>query len=209
MDEERIQMVVDYYKSTDTPYLLMLYAMSDHSDEAYEAFRRLLTERHVAIPPPSAPRLLSSRRRQPVALVRARVLLGIAALASLDWSTAVVALVAAGASWRRSDRCQQGAVMGTVIFLVMTGVFVCKGMLFVAHHDTPSWMSGMSTVLLRHGGVRKSWHGLTPHRDQGERGGHTRQEQHPQRVTVPRDARPACLSSFRFLAMASQHWMRV
>ena len=152
-DEERIQMVVDYYKSTDTPYLLMLYAMSDHSDEAYEAFRRLLTERQVAIPPPSGPRLHSSRRREPVALVRAHVLLGIAALASLGWRTAVVALVAAGASWRRSDRCQQGAVMGTVIFLVMTGVFVGKGILFVAHHDTPAWMSGMSTVLLRHGGV--------------------------------------------------------
>lgn len=62
MDEERIQMVVDYYKATDTPYLLMLYTMSDHSDEAYEAFRRLLTERHVAIPPPSAARQLSARR---------------------------------------------------------------------------------------------------------------------------------------------------
>ena len=83
MDEERIQMVVDYYKATDTPHVLRLYAMSDHSDEAYEAFRRLLTERHVAMPPPSASRPSSSRRRQPVALVRARVLLGIAALASL------------------------------------------------------------------------------------------------------------------------------
>ena len=62
MDEERIQMVVDYYKATETPYLLMLYAMSDHSDEAYEAFRRLLTERHVASPPPSAARLLAARR---------------------------------------------------------------------------------------------------------------------------------------------------
>ena len=62
MDEERIQMVVDYYKATDSPYLLMLYAMSDHSDEAYEAFRRLLTERHIAIPAPSAARLLSARR---------------------------------------------------------------------------------------------------------------------------------------------------
>ena len=98
MDEERIQMVVDYYKATDTPSLLRLYAMSDHSDEAYEAFRRLLTERHVAMPPPPAPRTSSSRRRQPVARVRARVLLGIAALASLDWRAAVVALVAAGAS---------------------------------------------------------------------------------------------------------------
>ena len=29
MDEARIQMVVDYYKATDTPYLLRLYAMSD------------------------------------------------------------------------------------------------------------------------------------------------------------------------------------
>ena len=153
MDEARIQMVVDYYKATDIPYLLRLYAMSDHSDEAFEAFRRLLTERHVAMPPPAAPRLRSSRRRPPVALVRARVLLGIAALASLDWRTAVVALVAAGASWRRSERCQQGAVLGTVLFLVMTGVFVGKGMLFVAHYDTPSWLSGISTVLLRHGGV--------------------------------------------------------
>ena len=151
MDEERIQMVVDYYKATDTPYLLMLYTMSGHSGEAYEAFRRLLTERHVAIPP--APRTSSSRRRQPVTLVRARVLLGIAALASLDWRTAVVALVAAGASWRRSERFQQGAVLGTVLFLVMTGVFVGQGMLLVAHHDTPSWISGISTVLLRHGGV--------------------------------------------------------
>ena len=62
MDEERIQIVVDYYKATDTPYLLLIYAMSDHSDEAYEAFRRLLTERHVALPPPSAARLLSARR---------------------------------------------------------------------------------------------------------------------------------------------------
>ena len=151
MDEERIQMVVDYYKATDTPHVLMLYAMSDHSDEA---FRRLLTERQVAIPPPSGrPRQSSSRRQQPVALVRARVLLGIAALASLDWRTAVVALVAAGASWRRSERFQQGAVLGTVIFLVMTGVCVGKGMLLVAHHDTPAWMSGISTVLLRHGGV--------------------------------------------------------
>jgi hypothetical protein len=154
MDEERIQMVVDYYKATDTPHVLRLYAMSDHSAEAYEAFRRLLTERQVAIPPPSGrPRQSSSRRQQPVALVRARVLLGIAALASLDWRTAVVALVAAGASWRRSERCQQGAVLGTVLFLVMTGVVVGKGMLLVAHHDTPAWMSGISTVLLRHGGV--------------------------------------------------------
>ena len=63
MDEERIQMVVDYYKATETPYLLMLYAMSDHSDEAYEAFRRLLKERHVAIPPPSAARRLAARHR--------------------------------------------------------------------------------------------------------------------------------------------------
>src|SRR4029453_13019506 len=128
MDEARIQMVVDYYKATDTPYLLRLYAMSDHSEEAYEAFRRLLTERHVAIPPPPAPRTSSSRRRQPVALVRARELLGIAALASLDWRAAVVALVAAGASWKRSERDQQGAGLGTVIFLVMTGVFVGKGL---------------------------------------------------------------------------------
>ena len=62
MDEARMQMVVDYYQATETPYLLMLSAMSDHSDEAYEAFRRLLTERHVALPPPSAARLLAARR---------------------------------------------------------------------------------------------------------------------------------------------------
>ena len=123
------------------------------SDEAYEAVQRLLTERHGALPAPSAPRLLASRRRQPVALVRARVLGGIAALASLDWRTAVVALAAAGASSRRAARCQQGAVLGTVIFLAMTGVFVGQGMRVVAHHDTPAWMSGLSTVLLRHGGV--------------------------------------------------------
>ena len=153
MDEEGIQMVVDYYQSKDTPHLLMLYAMSDHSDEAYEALRRLLTERHIAISPKSSPMRSSSPRRPPVALVRARLLLLIAALASLDWRTAVVALVAAGASWRRSERFQQGAVLGTVLFLVMTGVFVCKGIIFVAHHDTPSWLSGISTVLLRHGGV--------------------------------------------------------
>ena len=34
-------------------------------------------------------------------------------------------------------------------------------------------------------------------------------EQHPQHVTVPRDAMPARLASFRLLPMASQHWMRV
>jgi ferric-dicitrate binding protein FerR (iron transport regulator) len=83
MDEECIQMVVDYYTCADTAELRMLYAMSDHSDEAYDAFRRLLTARHVALPPPSAPRQSSPRRRQPGALVRARVLLGIAALTSL------------------------------------------------------------------------------------------------------------------------------
>ena len=152
MDEESIQMVVDYYKSKDTPYLLMLYEMSDHSDEAYEALRRLLTERHIAIPAKSSPMRSSSRRRQPVALVRARFLLLIAALASLDWRTAALAIVAAMASWRRSGRFQQGAVIGTVIFMGITGVFVYNGVVFVAHHDTPSWMSGMITVLLRHGG---------------------------------------------------------
>ena len=75
MDEKRMQMVVDYDKAKDTPYLLLLSTMSDHfstmsdhSGEAYEAVRRLLTERHVALPPPSASRLLASRRRQPVAL---------------------------------------------------------------------------------------------------------------------------------------------
>jgi ferric-dicitrate binding protein FerR (iron transport regulator) len=136
MDEECIQMVIDYYQSKDTPYLLMLYAMSDHSDEAYEALRRLLTERHLAIPPQSSRLRSSAPRRPPVALVRARILLLIAALASLDWSTAVVALVAAMASWGRAGRCQQGAVIGTAICMVMTGVFVCNGMVFVARHDT-------------------------------------------------------------------------
>ena len=153
MDEEGIQMVVDYYKAKDTPYLLMLYAMPDHADEAYEALRRLLTERHIAIPPRFLPMRSSSPRRQPVARVRARLLLFIAALASLDWRTAVVALVAAMASWGRAGQFQQGAVMGTVIFLIMTGVFVFHGIVFVARHDTPSWMAGMITVLLRHGGL--------------------------------------------------------
>ena len=41
-----------------------------------------------------------------------------------------------------------------VLLLGMTGVFVGKDMLCVAPHDTPSWMSGLSTVLLRPGGVR-------------------------------------------------------
>jgi hypothetical protein len=36
MDEECIQMVVDYYQSKDTPHLLILYDMSDHSAEAYD-----------------------------------------------------------------------------------------------------------------------------------------------------------------------------
>ena len=154
MDEECIQMVVDYYQSKDTPHLLMLYEMSDHSAEAYEALRRLLTERHIAIPPKSSPMRSSSPRRQPVALVRARILLLIAALASLDWSTAVLALVAAMASWGRAGRFQQGAVIGTVICMVITGVFVFNGMVFVARHDTSSsWIAGMITVLLRHGGL--------------------------------------------------------
>jgi hypothetical protein len=56
MDEECIQMVVDYYTCADTAELRMLSTMTGHSDEAYEAFRRLLTARHVALPPPSAPR---------------------------------------------------------------------------------------------------------------------------------------------------------
>lgn len=38
-------------------------------------------------------------------------------------------------------------MLGTVIFLVLTGVFVGQGMRLVAHHDTPAWMSGLSTVL--------------------------------------------------------------
>ena len=135
------------------PPCAWLYAMSDHSDEAYEAFRRLLTERHVAMPPPSAPEQCFSRRRQLVVLVRARVLFRDCGARLPRLAPAVVALVAAGASWRRSERCQQGAVLGTVIFLVMTGVVVGKGILFWSHHDTPSWISGISTVLLRHGGV--------------------------------------------------------
>jgi len=151
MDEEGMQMVVDYYQSKDTPHLLMRYAMSDHSDEAYEALRRLLPERHSAMPPKSSPMRSSSPRRQPVALVRARILLLIAALASLDWSTAVVALVAAMASWGRAGRFQQGAGIGTVICMVIPGVFVFNGMVLVARHDTPSWIAGMITVLLRHG----------------------------------------------------------
>jgi hypothetical protein len=45
-------------------------------------------------------------------------------------------------------------VRGTVLLLGMTGVFVGQGMLVVAHHATPAWMSGVSTVRLRHGGMR-------------------------------------------------------
>jgi hypothetical protein len=47
-----------------------------------------------------------------------------------------------------------GAGLGTGLLLVLTGVFVRQGMRVVAHHDTPAWMSGLSTVLLRPGGVR-------------------------------------------------------
>jgi hypothetical protein len=63
------------------------------------------------------------------------------------------AAVFSWASWGRAGRFQQGAVIGTVIFLVITGVFVFNGMVFVARHDTSSWISGMITVLLRHGGL--------------------------------------------------------
>src|SRR5215468_4662209 len=37
----------------------------------------------------------------------------------------------------------------------------------------------------------------------------TREEQRPHRLTMPRDALPTCLSSFRLLAMASPPWMLV
>src|SRR5712691_11915636 len=37
----------------------------------------------------------------------------------------------------------------------------------------------------------------------------TREEKRPNRRTIPRDARPALLSSFRLRAMASRHWMLV
>ena len=37
----------------------------------------------------------------------------------------------------------------------------------------------------------------------------TREEKRPHRLTIPRDALPARLSSFRLLAMASQHWLLV
>src|SRR5436190_23574221 len=37
----------------------------------------------------------------------------------------------------------------------------------------------------------------------------TREEKRPNRLTIPRDAMPARLSSFRLLAMASPHWMLV
>src|SRR6266705_409480 len=37
----------------------------------------------------------------------------------------------------------------------------------------------------------------------------TREEKRPNRLTMPRDALPARLSSFRLLAMASPHWMLV
>jgi transcriptional regulator with XRE-family HTH domain len=39
--------------------------------------------------------------------------------------------------------------------------------------------------------------------------GHTREEKRPKCLTIPREARPARLSSFRLLAMASPHWMLV
>src|SRR5216683_6070669 len=39
--------------------------------------------------------------------------------------------------------------------------------------------------------------------------GSTREETRPNRCTIPRDARPARLSYFRLLAMASRHWMLV
>ena len=45
-----------------------------------------------------------------------------------------------------------GAVLGTVLFLVMTGVFVGQGMLVVAHHDTPAWM-----VRPQHGAPASWW----------------------------------------------------
>ena len=42
-----------------------------------------------------------------------------------------------------------------------------------------------------------------PRREQGHPGGRTREEKRPQRFTLPHDAMPARLSSFRLLAMAS------
>src|SRR2546426_1187694 len=37
----------------------------------------------------------------------------------------------------------------------------------------------------------------------------TQEEKRPNRCSIPRDARPALLSYFRLLAMASRHWMLV
>jgi hypothetical protein len=62
---------------------------------------------------------------------------------------------------------------------------------------------------------RRPW--LTPRRctDGGPtpRSGTTRwptqEEKRPNRCSIPRDARPTLLSSFRLLAMASRHWMLV
>ena len=48
-----------------------------------------------------------------------------------------------------------------------------------------------------------------PHRDQGQPGGRTREAKRRNCFTMPRDAMPALLSSFRLLTMASPHWMLV
>jgi hypothetical protein len=42
-----------------------------------------------------------------------------------------------------------------------------------------------------------------PHREQGHPGGRIREAKRPNRLTIPREAMPARLSSFRLLAMAS------
>ena len=48
-----------------------------------------------------------------------------------------------------------------------------------------------------------------PQREQGHPWGRTREEKRPHHFTVPCDARPARLSSFRRLAVPSPHWMLV
>ena len=51
MDEKRAQDTVDALRERSTDELLRLYTESGHTDEGFEALRRLLTERNVPIPP--------------------------------------------------------------------------------------------------------------------------------------------------------------
>jgi hypothetical protein len=55
----------------------------------------------------------------------------------------------------------------------------------------------------------EAWHRSGPLARLGTTRWRTREEKRPHRLTMPRDEMPARLSSFRLLAMASAHWMRV